>query len=156
MKKRVFVLVIIVALLITIPASAKQKTTGTQINLYAGDAFTFDENTPFYILHGFGGEDVIHIKFKYLDFKLFIDGVQQVPDSISIAPETGEGRALFSKLWTFNYPDGFTAGEYVFHAEWLLACYYAVELGKIPGPCADPYEMVIGRQTTKVGTFLSP
>lgn len=156
MKKRVFVLVIITAFLITIPASAKQKTTGEQISLYGGEAFTFDANTPFYIRHGYGGEDITYIKFKYLDFKLFIDGVQQEADFISIVPEPGVGGILFSKLWTFNYPNGFTDGEYVFHAEWWMACYYAVDLGEIPGPCANPYEMVIARENTKVGTFNGP
>ena len=153
MKKRVIFLVFIAMVLMVMPASAKSKAIGDKINIFAGDAFTFDADTPFHISHGFAEVKPKEHKFKEFGFDLFIDGVQQDYDHLKKTRIKVDKGVEFLLQWIYNFPDGLPAGDYVIRGEWRVTCHVAVDWGAIPGPCTDPSEWVIFHENETVGTF---
>ena len=152
MKKRILIVALVAALLITIPASAKEKIVGERINIRTGDAFTFDADTPFYVEHGFSEFNPKDIKFKDVGFDLFIDDIQQEVDYLRKAPYKIDKVTVFLVRFIFNYPDGLSVGDYVFRGEWKVACHVAEELGWVPS-CDDPDEWFIFYENEVIGTF---
>ena len=154
MKKRVLILVFIAVFLFTMPVSAKKsKTIGEGINIFTGDAFTFDADTPFHIAHGFAEIRPKDYKFKEFAFDLYVDGVLQDVDFLDKTPIKVDKGVEFLLKWIYNFPDGLPAGDYVFRGEWRVTCHVAVDWGVIPGPCDDPGEWVIYYQNEMLGTF---
>jgi len=141
MIKRALILVFIAAVLITIPASAKDKTVGERISisiLEGVESFTFDADTPFHIAHGWTGLSAKGGNFKNFGFELYLHGVHQEVDHVSRTPSRAGKGVEFTLHWIFNFPDGMPAGDYIFTGVWKTTCQIAVDAGWISGPCADP------------------
>jgi hypothetical protein len=130
------------------------RTAGQQILLYGTDPFTFPANTPFYIQHGYHQLDPNEAPYKQLDFRLFIDGVQQVNGRKRRCRTVTATGIDYWFLWTFIFPHGLPVGSYVFRREYWVACHIAEAWGTVP-KCADPNEIVLGFSNDKKGNFIA-
>jgi hypothetical protein len=130
------------------------KTTGDRIDLHDRQPFTFPADTPFYIRHGYHNLNPKTSSYRRLDFKLFIDGVQQVHGSKK------RGKTIFATgvedywlFWIFNFRQGLPAGSYVFRREYWIPCHVAAEDWETVNNCADPNEIILGFSDDRTGTF---
>lgn len=130
------ILALAFALVAAVPAVAAEPPVGAQINLVAGTPTTFDADTPFHVLHGWGlvPGDVQAVGIA--DFTLDVDGVDQGAGSLQNTATAG-GLAVV-KLKLFNFEDGLPAGTHVLTGHWTLPCRPAVAAFLYPGPCETP------------------
>lgn len=155
MKKILFSIVLMLVLLaLPTPAAAGKKVpVGERVILTFGGTDTFTAGAPFHIAHGWILEfntDSMGI----FDFKLEVDGVPLKEDFVD-RTVTSENPDQFTKLWTFNFPNGMT-GTHIFTGYWYTPCQAAVDDGVFPGPCLDPNKEVEYMVRTRTVTFISP
>lgn len=156
--KKIFALLIVfvVALLIAIPALAReQEPTGDRINLFDPPA-TYPANTPFHIRHGFGWG--YELPSPPADspgqwrFELEVDGVYIQPtftDFVTnVDPVTGTVSG--GRTYYFNFPKGMT-GRHTFEGHWIVPCSVALDDGSV-SECANPaadFELIYTNDTIR-------
>jgi hypothetical protein len=156
MKKILFMLAVVLALAIALPASAAPPApVGTQINILIGTPAAVPAGAPFHIAHGWlfdPTEPVPARPIGRFGFELEIDGVSQTPDFVQRERDASTTPASNTVRWVFNYPAGLT-GTHTFTGYWLAPCQYAVDAGYIPGPCAKANEVVVASTLSHTVTF---
>ncbi|MGD8814498.1 MAG: hypothetical protein PVI78_08480 [Anaerolineales bacterium] len=134
MKKRAFILALVVALIVVVPAAAgRGDLVGERLSILGGGSMDFPAGEAFHIFHGWAGVPV-----GMAGFSLYLDGAPISPEFRRIDPAAGGIPAV---RWGYNFPDGLT-GEHEFIGIWELRCTYAVRSDTIPGPCSSPNAIV--------------
>lgn len=151
MKKRI---VVIVSLLVgmavlfsatTALAEKPPKTVGERIFLVDGST-VFSAGEAFHIMHGFQWiywiTEPIGNGFALSKMTLEVDGVEVDPDCIDIewAALPEYGLKGFSKLYTFNFPDGMI-GEHTFVRRYYFTCQSALKAGELV-ICEHPTDLI--------------
>lgn len=119
MRRFLFLLICLAALLVTAsPVAAANAPTGTRINLFNAPA-TFSADTPFYVEHGSAcdpsvGDTASDCMSADTHFDLYLDGVLQ-PSSVVIENSPG----FWVKLNLTNYPSGLAHGRHTFVGVWI-------------------------------------
>ena len=130
MKKFVMFLMVIAALIITMPViAAKLEPVGDQINvLFGPEIQEYPQNTPFFIRHGWRsiiepGEPPDVAKLSKSSFELEIDGVLVEEDYVDMVRVPGEepGTSVLYQYFYFIFPDGMT-GTHTFTGHWYIEC----------------------------------
>jgi hypothetical protein len=110
---------------------------------------------PFHVAHGWlfdPTESVPARPIGRFGFELEIDGVPQTADFVQRERDTSTIPVTNTVRWVFNYPAGLT-GTHTFTGYWLAPCQYGVDTGSIPGPCANPREIVVVSTLSHTVTF---
>ena len=159
MKKIFVILIIISALLITMPVMAKKlEPTGEQINVRTDPEIGgYPANTPFYIRHGWmsilePGEPPDLAKFAKSRFELEIDGELVEEDYVEIVRVEGEepGTANIFQYFYFIFPEGMT-GEHTFTGHWYIECKWMEDPPNTL--CKDPNAIIQALERSITVTF---
>jgi hypothetical protein len=130
MKKILIILIVITALIMTVPAVAKNEAPdGERINVMLDpEDMEYPGNTPFFIRHGWmssivPGEPPDVAKFSKSGFALEVDGVYVDEDYINILRVAGEesGESDIFQHFYFIYAEGLT-GVHTFTGHWYIEC----------------------------------
>ena len=144
MQRRLFVMLVVAALLITVlapgTAVAAEEPVGDQIHLVAGEPTTFPADTPFHVIHGFTLFPDESPAIGNWGFRLDIDGVSQGRGSLL---NFGPGSEFpMARLWLYNYENGLPQGVHELTGHFYLPCSYAVDFGLFSGSCDQPNKPV--------------
>jgi hypothetical protein len=93
--------------------AASKVRVGDRISLLDPPA-TYPANTAFHIWHGFVFQD--DRAYGRFEFRLDVDDVDVAADFFDVQVFD---RALFSKVWVFNFPNGLAAGTHTFTGHWI-------------------------------------
>jgi hypothetical protein len=161
MKKIIIFLIVVTALILTVPVVAKNEApSGEQINVRIGDeAIIYPANTPFYIRHGWmssiaPGEPPDVAKFAKSGFALEVDGVYIDEDYIDIVRAAGDEPGNFDifQYFYFIFAEGME-GMHTFTGHWYIECKWMETEDII---CVDPNEIIEPLARTITITFLEP
>jgi len=159
MKLRIALLILLAALVLAAPAAAAPPApVGERICLmpYCGgtESQTFPQGQPFYIAHGWIDRPG-NYPMGLWDFELEVDGQPRPEDFVQRSVDTAARPPNMTLSWVHNFPEGMT-GTHAFTGTWLATCQFLVDQGRIPGPCANPNEIMPYTVKTIYVTFVQP
>lgn len=150
LRRLLLSVVALAALLVfAFPAAAVPKVPiGPRIDVFLGTPTTFPANQPFHVRHSWfsmlpptdePGLNHFQAIGKY-GFRLELDGETVEPDYIHRFVSDVD---VLTQTWVHNFPNGLSAGTHTFRGFFTGPCQRLVDVGYIPGPCAQQNEIML-------------